>query len=58
MNQIDAWVIAVISGVYKNYGKFWVKVSYTDMGGSGETTLMFDTPGEAIDVKEGYKFQH
>lgn len=58
MNQIDAWVIAVISGVYKNYGKFWVKVAYTDMGGTGETTLMFDTLGEALDVKEGYKFQH
>ncbi len=56
MNLIDAFVNKVLSGVYEQYGKFWVKVSYTDMGGSGETTLVFDTPGEAIDVKEGYKF--
>lgn len=58
MNLIDAFVNNVLSGVYEQYDKFWVKVSYTDMGGTGETTLMFDTPGEAIDVKEGYKFQH
>ncbi|WP_199722574.1 hypothetical protein [Parabacteroides sp. AF17-3] len=58
MNLIDAFVNKVLSGVYEQYGKFWVKVSYTDMGGSGETTLMFDNPSEAIDVKEGYKFQH
>lgn len=58
MNLIDAFVNKVLSGVYEQYGKFWVKVSYTDMGGSGEPPLVFDTPGEAIDVKEGYKFQH
>lgn len=58
MNLIDATVTKVLSGVYKNYNKFWVKVERDDIGGKSETTLMFDTLGDALAVKVGYKFQH
>lgn len=57
MNKIDAWVIDVY-GVYQNYDKYWVRVSYTDMGGTGKTILMFNSLQEALLVGPGYKFLH
>ncbi|WP_455621605.1 hypothetical protein [Parabacteroides sp.] len=58
MNLIDVWVTGILSDVYQKYGKFWVKVSYVDEGGEGETELMFDSIQEALQVKIDYKFLH
>lgn len=61
MNLIDAWVTEVIGEpYYDDYGsgnyKWWLDVAYEDIGGTGATTLMFNTKEEAKAVTPGYKF--
>nr|WP_015059947.1 hypothetical protein [Salmonella enterica]AFU91711.1 hypothetical protein pSD107_102 [Salmonella enterica subsp. enterica serovar Derby] len=56
MNLVDAFVKKVISGPYKEYGKWWIDVEYISWGVPGKTRLMFESKEQALEVKEGYKF--
>lgn len=56
MNLIDHWVTAILSAPEERYSKFWVRVSYTCEGGTGESNLMFNTLAEAEAVKVDDKF--
>lgn len=56
MNLIDCIVTSIIGTPIKQYNHWWLKVAYNDMGGGGETNLMFDTFEDAQDVEIGYKF--
>ncbi|MFW6016641.1 MAG: hypothetical protein ACOCRK_09395 [bacterium] len=68
MNTVTAYVDEVLTQPYyidnkKHFGKqhtnWWaVDIKYSDMGGSGKTTLHFNTKEKAKKVKEGYKFSH
>ena len=58
MNLIDGFVTSVLTTPVKKFNHWWVKVAYNDMGGGGETNLMFDTFEEASDVEIGHKFLH
>lgn len=51
-----AFVKKVISGPYKEYGKWWIDVEYISWGVPGKTRLMFESKEQALEVKEGYKF--
>ena len=55
MNLCDCYVKEILSPVYTQYGKWWVKVSYESWG-DGESTLMFDTQEDAKKVCIGYHF--
>ncbi|ELQ3633252.1 hypothetical protein QSX03_004084 [Salmonella enterica] len=55
-NLVDAFVKKVISGPYKEYGKWWIDVEYISWGVPGKTRLMFESKEQALEVKEGYKF--
>ncbi len=37
MNLVDAFVKKVISGPYKEYGKWWIDVEYISWGVPGKT---------------------
>ncbi|WP_338260970.1 hypothetical protein [Escherichia coli] len=43
MNLVDAFVKKVISGPYKEYGKWWIDVEYISWGVPGKTRLMFES---------------
>ncbi len=53
MNLVDAFVKKVISGPYKEYGKWWIDVEYISWGVPGKTRLMFESKEQALEVKEG-----
>lgn len=54
MNLIDAVVTEIISPVYSQYGKYWVKVEVMSWGRKSETVLMFNSEDEAREVYIGY----
>ena len=55
--MIDAVVTKIIWSEPKfYYKKYWVKVGFNVMCGSGTTALMFDTIEEAKALKVGYEF--
>lgn len=56
MNLVDHWVTEILSTPEERYTKFWVRVSFTCEGGTGETNLMFNTLAKAEAVKVGDKF--
>lgn len=58
MNLIDLTVTSILSTPVKQYNHWWLKVAYTDIGGEGQTNLMFDTFEDASEVKIGDKFKH
>lgn len=58
MNLIDATVTSISDQVEIKYDKYFIKVTYIDMGGEGETFLMFDTLDEIKALEIGYKFLH
>ncbi len=47
MNLVDAFVKKVISGPYKEYGKWWIDVEYISWGVPGKTRLMFESKEQA-----------
>ena len=54
MNHLDFYVTEILAEPYENYGKFWVRVKGTcETNEVYETTLMFNTLQEALDVKVG-----
>lgn len=57
MNLVDAFVKKVISGPYKEYGKWWIDVEYISWGVPGKTRLMFESKEQALEVKEGIRRQ-
>lgn len=58
MNLIDAVVTSVSDDLQIQYDKYWIKVTYIDMGGEGEEYLSFDTLDEIKNLKIGYKYLH
>lgn len=58
MNLIDCVVKEIIGSTIKQYDKWWLKVSYNDIGIGGVTSIMFETIEDAQDVEIGYKFLH
>lgn len=61
MNLLDHYVTEILGRPYRDdYGsgnyKWWLPVRAVCEGDTCETTLMFDTEGEALCVKVGYKF--
>ena len=56
MNLIDHWITAILSEPEEMYNKFWIRVSYTCEGGTGESNLMFETLDEAKSIKVNDKF--
>lgn len=49
MNLVDAFVKKVISGPYKEYGKWWIDVEYISWGVPGKTRLMFESKEQALE---------
>lgn len=56
MNTIDAVVVAVLEGPWREYGVWWLKVKAESWGRESESKLMFDTEAEARAVRPGYAF--
>lgn len=58
MNLIDASVTSISNEIEIKYDKYFIKVTYIDIGGEGETFLSFDTLDEIKSLEVGYKFLH
>lgn len=55
MNLINATAVKILSPVYLQYGRYWVKVECESYGRVSENTLMFDSEESAKSVTIGYE---
>jgi len=56
MNLLEAKVVKITSKPYNKFDKWWVGVISTCYGNKTESTLMFSTKEEALNLKVGYTF--